>query len=533
MLMLLCTIAVGSIDLATMTLLSDIFTIISSNEEEKTFLFQLGFGFTLNILYLTIFALSIRFFITWYATLILNKLIFGVRTELSSELLARFLTKVDSRSGLSQTAMWKKLIYNESNQVVAFIKPILTIIFDVVLFCIILAGILRYASWSILSIVFVAIGIAFLITTVTLPQINRWGHERQKYDGKRLDAATKVIENHELVQSDRLSSYFSNKFKSVSSVCVKNLAQYTAAIESYPLLIEVIFMSLFILISSSGETNPTAFAPIAYGAIKALPILKRILTSMQRIKYGMVAVDLIKSEFNFFRGANFGAPESMLRKNEAGYLSPKFQIDFDNAISKNYIFDKLELPIKGLVCVTGDNGIGKSSWLRSVAGFCSIDKIDLEIDVDHQSQETLYIPQRSRIVAENFSAFLTATSVSEIDLHQLLLDLNIETSFEEKILTVPDLDAFAASEFSGGQQQRLNIGVKLQSSIDIFFFFFSTSEQDVSRSQVLINLLSQKSQTKLIICVTHDIKLLEVADFVFELTKNGDRLQFNPKNFEE
>ena len=56
MLMLLCTIAVGSIDLATMTLLSDIFTIISSNEEEKTFLFQLGFGFTLNILYLTIFA---------------------------------------------------------------------------------------------------------------------------------------------------------------------------------------------------------------------------------------------------------------------------------------------------------------------------------------------------------------------------------------------------------------------------------------------------------------------------------------------
>ena len=145
--------------------------------------------------------------------------------------------------------------------------------------------------------------------------------------------------------------------------------------------------------------------------------------------------------------------------------------------------------------------------------------------MDHQSQETLYIPQRSRIVAENFSAFLTATSVSEIDLHQLLLDLNIETSFEEKILTVPDLDAFAASEFSGGQQQRLNIGVKLQSSIDIFLLDEPTSEQD--------NLLSQKSQTKLIICVTHDIKLLEVADFVFELTKNGDRLQFNPKNFEE
>lgn len=520
--LLIFTLLLGCMDLAAMKLLSEIFESANTQYIEDIEIYGLHFS-AIFILATTLF---LRFIGTWYTTYTLNSIIFKLRTEISGDLLKIFLENVDLGVGKSKRELWKKLVYNESNQLIAYIKPILQIIFDLLLSLIIIVGIASYFSSELLVPVTALLILITFITYLTFPKITQWGEKRQIYDGARLDVATYAIENHATLQISRLAGLFVDRFRQFSDICVVYLSRYNAAIDSFPLMVEVVLVIGCVSLLTGSVVQEAAIAPLGYAALKLLPLVKRVLSSAQRIKYGAVAVEFIRGEYEKRRHYSCSPFVSLIDVNADGYTTRSFALANKNPDDEDIFYPEVNFPQNGLVVICGQNGVGKSTWLQAVAGFSKIKTLLPEVS-EAKNIEALYVPQNSSFAATTATEIMTALKIRSVDFTELMRKLDMSFMQEKYVLDSSDLASFLSKELSGGQIQRFEIGLKLQSEHGVFLLDEPTSEQETSRSNILATYLREVSTNKLIICITHDQQLVGLADVVYVLARTGDGMKFS------
>ena len=72
-------------------------------------------------------------------------------------------------------------------------------------------------------------------------------------------------------------------------------------------------------------------------------------------------------------------------------------------------------------------------------------------------------------------------------------------------------------ELSGGQQQRTAIGRSLVSGAKVIFADEPTGNLDRETSTQIMNIFTEMKKDKTIIMVTHDLELLDYADYVYHM----------------
>lgn len=181
-----------------------------------------------------------------------------------------------------------------------------------------------------------------------------------------------------------------------------------------------------------------------------------------------------------------------------------------------------------LILVLGPSGSGKSTFLTIAGGLQRPDSG--EVKVDGQNLRELSSRERDQLRLDKIGFILQA--------YNLLPYLNVRDQFnlvrrvkkannlsnEELIALLKDLgidnllDKFPG-ELSGGQNQRVAIARALYTNPEIILADEPTAALDSNRVKVVGQLLNEmaKKHHKAVIVVTHDLRLREFADHVYQI----------------
>jgi iron complex transport system ATP-binding protein len=186
--------------------------------------------------------------------------------------------------------------------------------------------------------------------------------------------------------------------------------------------------------------------------------------------------------------------------------------------------------------ILGNNGVGKSTFLKSLLGQIPLIKGELlmhnipinQNSIAERAKKIAYIPSKTNYVSGisvrdvlHFGriphlSFFGKTSINDKNIieHTISL-LNVESLLDQKF-----------EQLSDGQQQKVRIARVLIQDTPIIVLDEPTSHLDMGQKAVIFSLLHQLAQQgKTIICATHDIhSVVDYADEIlfFNVSKTID-----------
>lgn len=186
----------------------------------------------------------------------------------------------------------------------------------------------------------------------------------------------------------------------------------------------------------------------------------------------------------------------------------------------------LSLPKNSFLCITGQNGSGKSTFVKTLFGFVPV--INGTLTKNFEMRDVGYLPQLSEI---NLSF---PASVEEVVLSGCLdkpskffYSKKDKTLAEEnmKKLEIFDLKNKSFKVLSGGQKQRVLIARALCASKNIIILDEPTNGLDVSLQKKLYDLLLDLFHSGLtIIMVSHDLD--NVKNYATHILDFSDTVNF-------
>jgi len=192
-----------------------------------------------------------------------------------------------------------------------------------------------------------------------------------------------------------------------------------------------------------------------------------------------------------------------------------------------------------LVCVMGASGSGKSTLLRVLAGQLQstrgevlLNGQSLYTNLDQLKRYISYIPQEDAFdehltIAENlqFAAAIRSPHLSRRDRSRRLEGKLVELGLSERRDAV--VGAAVKKTLSGGERKRLNIGLDMIGSADIYLFDEPTSGLSSKDSEHVIEIIRGMAHNKVIMVTIHQpsSKLFQMFHKAILLDKGG-RLVF-------
>ncbi|MBN2368199.1 ribosome biogenesis/translation initiation ATPase RLI [Candidatus Woesearchaeota archaeon] len=156
--------------------------------------------------------------------------------------------------------------------------------------------------------------------------------------------------------------------------------------------------------------------------------------------------------------------------------------------------DEGELRMNEKVGILGENGIGKTSFVKLLAGVDKPDNVKLDLNV-----KVSYKPQYLEADSEELVMVVLNEAIQKYDV-ELIRPLDIKPLFMRKI-----------NELSGGELQRVAIALALSKDAELILLdepsAYLDVEQRLNVSKVISNIVMQRNITALI--VDHDLLFLD------------------------
>lgn len=180
-------------------------------------------------------------------------------------------------------------------------------------------------------------------------------------------------------------------------------------------------------------------------------------------------------------------------------------LDFN--YKKDRIFNKLNVTFKSgeITCITGENGVGKTTLAKIICGLLKENVGDLEYN-----NKPLKAKERRKIsyfVSQNTDCQLFTESVAE---ELILSNSVVDVKDVLKNYGLENLINCHPSTLSGGERQRLTLAVAEVINRDILIFDEPTSGVDKNNMNLISKRLKElASKGKIIIVITHDYEFIK------------------------
>lgn len=190
----------------------------------------------------------------------------------------------------------------------------------------------------------------------------------------------------------------------------------------------------------------------------------------------------------------------------------------------NFSADKGEF-----VLILGPSGSGKSTFLTIAGNILSPSSGSVLINgkeiatYSNKEREQLRLEQIGFVLqAHNLVPYLTLKEQFEL-VDRVKKTGNLSSADLERLLAhleIAELKDKYPNELSGGQSQRAAIARALYTDPEIILADEPTAALDSQRVKKVVTILQvlAKQQNKAVITVTHDLRLIEQADKIYELT---------------
>ena len=273
------------------------------------------------------------------------------------------------------------------------------------------------------------------------------------------------------------------------------------------------------------------FGLFAVAAVRLLPSIRNILTSLTAIRYNLHTIDTLSDISN----------DTMEIDNSSERIHLHQQMEVRN-ISFRYtenaqsVIEDFSLTIKQgeRIGLRGASGAGKSTLMNLLLGLYAPDKGEILIDGIKLDQTTRrkwqnsvgYVPQSvfllDSTLLENIALGVPS---EEIDRERVMEVLKM-ASLAEFVERLPDgLDSSigeAGCRVSGGERQRIGIARALYKRPDILFFDEATSSLDRTTEQSINSSseeLSRNTRNITIVAIAHRETSLEYCDRIINIEK--------------
>jgi len=188
-----------------------------------------------------------------------------------------------------------------------------------------------------------------------------------------------------------------------------------------------------------------------------------------------------------------------------------------------------------MVCVMGASGSGKSTLLKAMAGQLQpsqgeilLNGQSLYADVQHLKRFVSYIPQDDAFddhltIQENmsFAAAIRSPHLSRRDRGRRIEGKLTELGLSERRDNI--VGSAVKKTLSGGERKRLNIGLDMVSSADVFLFDEPTSGLSSKDSEHVIEIIRSMAHNKIVLVTLHQptSKLFQMFSKALLLDKGG------------
>ncbi len=467
-----------------------------------------------------------------------NKFLYEVRNNFSKKIFKSYLTKPFSFHQSNNTS---KLAINCKYELDIFtsniMNPVLELMTDIIVassLFLLLVSVEFKATFLIILIFLITM---FFYQKILKKKTKVWATERQYYD----KLTNKIIREglgsiKEIILSFK-ENFFINKLNHYlfRNLIVAVRAQLSSDLPRYMLELIAIFgfVILFYFLKSTGYELVEILIIIGLFAavtFKILPSFNRIMSNIQRIRYGQPIINLLYTEL--LSNDQLELTDRKINRTEFKF-NEKIEIknlsfNYKNKIDK--IFDDVCLEInKGeLVGLSGESGVGKSTFLNLISGLDKeyeghilLDGHDLKKLGYAWTKQVAYISQNVFFI-DNTIKNNIAFAEDEQVIDNIKIDKAIEAAQLKKFVGSLDrgVDTFIGengTRMSGGQLQRLAIARAFYQDFSMLILDESLNSLDTENENKIISILQKLKKDKLIFLISHKENVLDNCDVKFKI----------------
>lgn len=461
-----------------------------------------------------------------------HKYVYGLQHYISTKILVNYLSSNLSNIKSNNSSKIINNIISESSTFSNIIINHILFILTEIIICIGLVSFLFYynvIAAAIISISFIFFGSVFILITNKFN--NNLGKERIELERKRLKLLNEIFQFIKEILINSKNDYFISKYKNIS-FRYKSIIQLNSTLIQLPrIFIDlIIFLSFSIMIiyiiedeNQIANILPT-LSIFAVAAMRIMPSFNRVISNIQSIKFNAKVIDQIYNYLNLAT-QNKNEVDELINFNENIHFN---NVSFKYKNNDENILENIYLTIEkgSTIAITGESGSGKSTFVDLICGLILptsgtilIDKNKVNLHNKFWKNSIGYVTQDYYIsdgplinnVAFGIKEDLINKSHAIKSLNDSMFPVNLFQPIENFKLIEH------GKNLSGGQRQRIAIARALYKNADILIFDEATSALDVETETLFFKDLMNIKNSKTIIIITHNEKLLNFCDKVYKI----------------
>jgi len=463
--------------------------------------------------------------------LVFNKLVLNIHMNISQKIFYRVLhATMDFFDKAKKGEIISKMT-NDTKQVSDFVSNFFsTLIKNILLITLIIIAMLSI-SWKITIVVLVLFIIFFVLSNKldkNLEIISKKIAQNNDTLYSKIEqmlAMINTIKNYSF-ENQIINSHNETLVKQYNSTKKRNIL--TLVINNISVLFTLISLSVIYLLGCIDIINNM----LTVGSIVTLGLLFQILIQpFYEIVNGVIEFKNTKPILN--RIYEFCNLEQEVKKNNKVNAVAKEYLKIKN-LKFNYNLNEhvlehisMEFPNKGLIGIMGESGSGKSTLIKLLLKYYI--PTSGNIFLYGKNYNTIGIEARHCFAVVPQEVILLNMSIMEnfLVVNSGLSESNVieyckKVNLHDKIMALESRYNSIINEkcnLSGGEKQRLGIAIALSRKCNILLLDEPTSALDVSNENIIVALLKEESQEKLVIIITHRKSTLKDADLIYKIDK--------------
>ena len=497
-----------------------------------------------NLILLVIFIYGFKTFYLLFFAWWRNNFIAKLNINLNLFLYKNYLRKEFEDITRVDTSIILRNSFDIVRNLTGAIESILQLFVEIFTFIIISILLLYYDVGSTLNLILTIsiIVLAYIVLTKNL--LFSWAKKKITLTGKIFKSVRETFSMIRFVKLKSKESYFYTNFKNAIvnfHLLNRNFSFFKEIPKNLLELIAVFLLGLVPIFQLQDESSIIDILPIlgiyAAAALRIIPGVSRVLSLSQLIYHTGPSVQLLFPELinknQSIDNLNFGSKK--IKKTDF-----KSEITFNN-VSYKYP-DKEKFAIKNLnftlkkkdfICIIGETGIGKSTFvdlitglIRPQEGIIKFDNKNIQDHLNDWHNLISLVPQRTVLVNDTIKKNITL-QINDYD-NELKIKNAAKYSRLDKFIDKKDigLDYLVGEDtkgLSGGQAQRIAIARCLYDDPEILIFDEITSALDKDTSEELIKTFLNVLKDKTVIFITHSDLITVKADSVYKLETKEDQ----------
>lgn len=285
------------------------------------------------------------------------------------------------------------------------------------------------------------------------------------------------------------------------------------------------------------EILPT-LALFAASAFRLIPSLNRVMSSLNKIRFGTHALDMIVHEFRSLEeeknllwqqtGVIPALSDQLSLKNIA-YAYPNTEEKVLSSIS-------IEIPKGTSVGFVGSSGAGKTTLIDIILGLLTptegtvlVDGVDIQNGLSAWQKQIGYIPQDIYLCDDtlrgNIAFGIPEKEISEAQVSQAVQSAQLQAFIEKLPQGLDTVVGERGVRLSGGQRQRVGIARSLYHNPQVLVMDEATAALDNETEAEIMKAIEKLSGEKTLIMIAHRLTTVKNCDCLYFLEGGKIRAQ--------